>query len=259
MVKMRQRHLCVFEFEQGTLEEIVAYIQYNVDFIRDRLVAFHADIAPEIRDLLHEIGAVPIRIENPKILQHSKHKQPLLDMPNIAITSHDEGNSAAQKIKIKLDLSDSERVVMEMVEKSSKAPQECESETPKEDKAQDQMQNDTHCTQSESMDSKPVPMETFSRAIRSGEEIVVGTHATFLKDIHAGASIKSYGNLHIYGKCNGILECFGDYIIVNEFAMGRITLQNRDLEGKMLEAVKKSKNLKMLTIENGALSLHELP
>ena len=52
MVKMRQRHLCVFEFEKGSFDEILAYIQYNADFMRDRLLAFHDDITPEIREFL---------------------------------------------------------------------------------------------------------------------------------------------------------------------------------------------------------------
>ena len=98
--------------------------------------------------------------------------------------------------------------------------------------------------------SKPLSTMVFKRAVRSGEEIILNSHATFLKSINVGALIRTSGNLHIFGKCDGILESFGDYIIIQEFSMGRISLQGIDLEGKMLEKVKSSMQPKMLTIEN---------
>ncbi len=268
MVKMRQRHLCVFEFEQGTFDEILAYIQYNADFMRDRLLAFHIDITPEIHDFLCSLGAMPFKINNQKILQQGKVKQLLAEQP---ITQHDISNNVAtQKIKITLDSSDLTHVVMETIGESNSKKEHVEStqhnqETTNKDSKSIQPKDHvgTHMDNAMLLDTsilhtKSMPMATFKRAIRSGEEIILESHATFLKDIHEGALIKSYGNLHIYGKCNGILECFGDYIIMSEFGMGRISLQNVNLEGKMLEEVKKSKKLKMLTIEDGIISLCEL-
>lgn len=254
MVKMRQRHLCVFEFEQGKTDEILAYIQYNADFMRNRLLAFHTDITPEIQDFLHNLGAMPFKVTNQKILQQTKPKNEkeqnkstaqIESMPKDSMQQHTE------KIKITFDLHDSNKVVMESLQPNK--PQLVPAQKEQELKAQQTITNTANKLQNETM-----PMEVFHRAIRSGEEIVVGTHASFFKDIHGGAFIKSYGNLHIYGKCNGILECFGDYIVIGEFAMGRISLQNVNLEGKMLERARKSKKLKMLTIENGSIVVTEL-
>ena len=84
MVKMRQRHLCVFEFEKGSFDEILAYIQYNADFMRDRLLAFHDDITPEIREFLCTLGAMPFKVENKKILQSGKVKQLILSLIHIS-------------------------------------------------------------------------------------------------------------------------------------------------------------------------------
>ena len=258
MVKMRQRHICVFEFEQGNTDEILAYIQYNADFMRDRLLAFNVDITPEIRDFLHSLGAMPFRVENKKLLQQGKVKELLTEQPQ---TQQDITQTAAtQKIKITLDSSDLTHVVMETISDNEKKSMKSIPDS-NINASKDSINPQIKHNEKLSVDTNPLHsmrMETFKRTIRSGEEITLESHAIFTKDIHAGAFIKSYGNLHIYGKCNGILECFGDYIIIGEFAMGRISLQNINLEGKMLEAVKNSKKLKMLTIENGAISLCEL-
>lgn len=247
MVKMRQRHICVFEFEQGSVDEILAYIQYNADFMKNRLVAFNVDITPEIQDFLHSLGSISFKVENKKLLQQGKVKELFTD--NFSTQQDTLQTPATQKIKITLDSSDLTHVVMESTLHSNNVNQ---------DSLISQMEHTELLVDTNSLYTKAMRMETFRRTIRSGEEITLESHAIFTKDIHAGAFIKSYGNLHVYGKCNGVLECLGDYIIIGEFAMGRISLQNIDLEGKMLEAVKNSKKLKMLTIENGVISLCEL-
>lgn len=268
MVKMRQRHVCVFEFEQGSSDEILAYIQYNADFMRDRLLAFNTDVTPEIRDFLHSLGAMPFKVENKKLLQQGKVKEFSEQIP----VQKESKSTATQKIKITLDSSDLTHVVMETI--ADTQTQSLPVKSSKESLCVRTTAKDSEKVLSQSLPKKMneenlsanvneksmnanMHLETFKRTIRSGEEITTES-AIFTKDINAGAFIKSYGNLHIYGKCNGILECFGDYIIIGEFAMGRISLQNINLEGKMLEAVKSSKKLKMLTVENGVISLCEL-
>lgn len=281
MVKMRQRHLCVFEFEKGSFDEILAYIQYNADFMRDRLLAFHDDITPEIREFLCGLGAMPFKIENQKILQQGKVKQLTIN-PSVQKQSvmqgalHNEGmqNAAIKKIKITLDSNDLAHAVINNSEEEDLNQKDLDTnsldnvtignipedfisdskiaryniKSQKGDVVQKNLPNN----------KETMPMVTFRRTIRSGEEIILESHAAFIRDIHEGALIKSSGNLHIYGRCHGVLECFGDYIIIGEFDMGRISLQNIILEGKMLEMVRSSKKLKMLTIEHGEISLCEL-
>ena len=258
MVKMRQRHICVFEFEQGSVDEILAYIQYNADFMKDRLLAFNVDITPDIQDFLHSLVSISFKVENKKLLQQGKVKELFTD--NFSTQQDTLQTPATQKIKITLDSSDLTHVVMESIadNKIDSIESTLHSNNVNQDSLISQMENTELLVDTNSLYTKAMRMETFRRTIRSGEEITLESHAIFTKDIHAGAFIKSYGNLHVYGKCNGVLECLGDYIIIGEFAMGRISLQNIDLEGKMLEAVKNSKKLKMLTIENGVISLCEL-
>lgn len=275
MVKMRQRHLCVFEFEKGSFDEILAYIQYNADFMRDRLLAFHDDITPEIRDFLCSLGAMSFKIENQKILKQSKTAPLLMEQPITQSTQQNDNiqNYSKTKIKITLDSNDSAHVVIDGDEYVGSEQKNLKyvsisntyvgniSEDFELDsiKAQDNVLKSNNTLQKSLVsDIETMPMVTFKRTIRSGEEIILESHATFIKNIHEGALIKSSGNLHIYGKCCGMLECFGDYIIIGEFDIGRISLQNIILEGKMLEMVKSSKKLKMITIENGKISLCEL-
>jgi len=62
----------------------------------------------------------------------------------------------------------------------------------------------------------------FDKIIRSGEEINSKNNLIFLNRINAGAKIKSSGNIEVYGECEGMIECEGDYLIVKRNKKGLI-------------------------------------
>jgi len=62
----------------------------------------------------------------------------------------------------------------------------------------------------------------FDRIIRSGEEINSENNLIFLNRINAGAKIRSSGNIEVYGECEGMIECEGDYLIVKGNKKGLI-------------------------------------
>lgn len=95
---------------------------------------------------------------------------------------------------------------------------------------------------------------TFNRSVRNGEVLDLNANAIFLKNINAGAVIKTKGNLQIFAKCSGNIESSGDFITLKSFNGGKISLQNINLEGKMLDKLKDS-NLKILSVENGEIKI----
>lgn len=95
---------------------------------------------------------------------------------------------------------------------------------------------------------------TFNRSVRNGEVLDLNANAIFLKNINAGAVIKTKGNLQIFAKCSGNIESSGDFIVLKSFNGGKISLQNINLEGKMLDKLKDS-NLKILSVENGEIKI----
>ncbi len=261
MVKMRQRHLAVFEFEQGADEEIINYIKNNIDFIKNHCLAFHNDISMELKELLKELNIDFFRVYNKSIFKNSKNYQQIKDSMNNTQNKHE--NLITKKISFNLD--DSEQVVMKTIESKINENKDNDKDLSTENinnKIKQDLKIDLNLQELKLFGKnvflyKPLSSLVFNRSIRSGEDLVLHSNAIFLLSINVGAIIKSYGNLHIYGKCDGILECFGDYIIIKEFSMGRISLKGIDLEGKVLEIVKNSTKLKMITIEDNSIKVCE--
>ena len=70
----------------------------------------------------------------------------------------------------------------------------------------------------------------FDRIIRSGEEINSKNNLIFLNRINAGAKIKSSGNIEVYGECEGMIECEGDYLIVKRNKKGLIFFKGIEIK-----------------------------
>ena len=70
----------------------------------------------------------------------------------------------------------------------------------------------------------------FDRIIRSGEEINSTNNLIFLNRINAGAKIKSSGNIEVYGECEGMIECEGDYLIVKRNKKGLIFFKGVEIK-----------------------------
>ena len=70
----------------------------------------------------------------------------------------------------------------------------------------------------------------FDRIIRSGEEINSENNLIFLNRINAGAKIKSSGNIEVYGDCEGMIECEGDYLIVKKNKKGIIFFKGVEIK-----------------------------
>ncbi len=254
MVKMRQRNLSVFEFEQGTDEEIVLYIKQNADFMKNHCLAFHNDVSDQLENLMKELDIIFFKVHNNNIFKHSKNHHFLQD--NINSKEHQD---TIIKKKITFNFDDSKQVITDTIESEEISKETLENkEHSNYEKHLEYNLKENNNFGKNVINSKTLPNIVFNRSIRSGENIVLQSHATFIKTINVGAFIKSQGNLHIYGKCDGILECFGDYIIIKEFNMGRISLQGIDLEGKMLEFVRNSDKFKILTIEGNEISINEI-
>ena len=75
---------------------------------------------------------------------------------------------------------------------------------------------------------KPLPFKIFDKIIRSGEEIVLDTHALFLKRINMGAKIDIRGCLFILDENNGFIRCEGECLFVKK-NNGNIIFNNEEM------------------------------
>ena len=253
MVKTRQRRAAIFEFQEGAEEEILHYVQQNKELLQAHCLAFHADPSPRLQALLQELKISYFRIQNEncfRSLGAEKDSKREIDMGVgigagvVSLLSNVV--NAAKTISISLEESIGEagrRVVINRRDSNGLDEDHMDRVADKPD-----------------LDSTPrlLPCKIFRRSIRSGEELILHSHNVFLKWINAGAFIRSHGNLEVYGRCEGNLECFGDYIIIRHFAMGRIALQGLNLESKMLDELRSSSEVRMITVEDGQIKIAAL-
>ncbi|RDU61555.1 hypothetical protein [Helicobacter sp. MIT 14-3879] len=245
MVKTRQKRITVFEFQEGTTQEILFYIRQNKDVLQTYCLAFHEKFDKEIESLLQELGINYFFIRNAKrfkTLQTQKVDKHLDSLKSVVIQGVTQSHKTASLV---VD-SNKEKCIIQHRESS------LIQDNINADIADNDVLSDVDFCD---LQSKLLPCKIFKRTIRSGEELVLHSHNVFLKGVNAGAFIKSHGNLEIYGKCEGNLECFGNYIIIRHFFMGRISLQGINLERKMLDDLRKDNEVKMIFTENGKIQI----
>ncbi len=245
MVNMRQRHLTILEFQEGgSDDEIISYIQNNMDFMKNHCLAFHKNISQHVGDFLKLSGIDYFCVANKDIFRRKKSPKTLES--NL---SDSPIKSSGKKITITLDSTTETPVIKESVISDSNDSSE---EKPHTEPSSDIRYGN------EVLRFSSLPMVVFKRKIRSGEELDLQSDATFLRDISSGASIKVLGNVHVYSKCQGNLESLGDYIIIKDAFSGRISLKGIVLERELLKEINDRERLKMLTIENQKFKITEV-
>lgn len=290
MVKMRQRNLIALEFQRGSSDdELINYISKNIEFIRNRCLAFHEDISPNLAEFLKQSHIDYFRVKNEHIFRQKKRA----DIDTITHDTKDNTqdskipNTNAKKITITLDDNTETPIIKEspideiqtysgdslisVVSKQnlisntqmleSKLVQKLDSNNSTNmdlDLIKDSIRIKDNSYGNHVLHSQALPTMIFKRKIRSGEELHLESNVTFLRDISHGASIKVRGNVHIYAKCDGILESFGDYIIMQDIFAGRIFLKGIIVDAELLKNVKDSNRLKMITIEDNMLKITEI-
>lgn len=101
-------------------------------------------------------------------------------------------------------------------------------------------------------------IEIFNRNIRSGEEIENNNDVVLLGNLNNGAKISSNGNVSIFGKCDGIVECNGEYILLKAVASGHIIFKEQILPQEVVEKVNSNDLLKIITKNGDTIVIKEI-
>ncbi|WP_181882334.1 hypothetical protein [Helicobacter didelphidarum] len=269
-----RNHCLVFHFNidlnfEGFLKE------NEIDFFQ----VHNEHIFQQHRNKKHNPNLSPLEAKAQSLIEPrliNQNLQKLIDSLPQDKSALNQQNSIPKKIKITFDSVNSDKIITQPME--SQDAQDLSIQSNEKDSQSSVLETDSTFQETQTQNSlsqdlnnqlvlqygnnvtysKALPYLLFQRAIRSGEELNLHAHATFLKSINVGAVIKTSGNLQIYGKCDGILESFGDYIIIKECCAGRISLQGVNLERKMLKEFEHNTKLKILTVENGMIQIAEL-
>ncbi|CBG39434.1 septum site-determining protein MinC [Helicobacter mustelae] len=120
---------------------------------------------------------------------------------------------------------------------------------------QNALQNlQTTLTQS-SLPTKDAPVQKKALKVlpklRSGEEVEHDGDLIILENIHNGARVYASGNLSIFGKCEGRIECGGDYLILKSIMGNHIIFSGQIFSEEMLERINANQNKLKLIVRNG--------
>lgn len=98
-----------------------------------------------------------------------------------------------------------------------------------------------------------------SKAMRSGEEIEHEGDLIVCDNVHNGARIYATGNLMIFGKCEGRIECGGDYLILRSIIGNHIIFAGQIFSDEMLQAINANQEALKLIVKNGeCITIKEL-
>lgn len=78
-------------------------------------------------------------------------------------------------------------------------------------------------------------IKVFTEIIRSGKEISSESDIIVFNRVNSGANIKSSKNVFVFGKCDGNIDCRGDYMVLSKIAKGKILFKGLAITPNMLK------------------------
>lgn len=85
------------------------------------------------------------------------------------------------------------------------------------------------------LDSANVGIKYFKELIRSGVEIDTNSNIMIFNRVNSGAKIRTDKSVFIFGKCDGDVNCRGEYMILSQIANGKILFNGMAITQSMLK------------------------
>lgn len=95
--------------------------------------------------------------------------------------------------------------------------------------------------------------KVFLRVVRSGESVCSDGDIVVLNRVNSASSIRSSGNVCIYGECHGDIECNGEYMILSTISKGKVIFNGEMITNSMLKY-----RLNLITTENNELKICDI-
>lgn len=104
------------------------------------------------------------------------------------------------------------------------------------------------------VEPKKAKPKIFKNLIRSGANIDECDDVAIFSRVNSGAFIKSKGSVAIFGKCDGDVECDGEYLIIGAVnPKSKITFRAQNIEKSLLKY-----RLNLITIEHMKLKIQDV-
>ena len=111
--------------------------------------------------------------------------------------------------------------------------------------------NHSFLTSKREPEARAKSLRVVSKPVRSGEEIEHEGDLIICESVHHGARIYASGNLMVFGKCEGRLECGGSYLILKSIIASPIIFAGQIFSQEMLVKINADSQILKLVVKNG--------
>lgn len=200
MPTIKQYNLQVFFIpKENNIDELERFIAKNKEMLKLYLLIVE-DLSPRLKECLEQSGLDYIKPQNQHFCKHITDK----NLTPITKDSNKNANDLAQK---KADLSNA---------------------TNPTNTANSKIPNATNLT-------NHMQTKIFTELIRSGREISNEGDIVIFNRVNSGAHIKSNKSVFVFGKCDGNIDCRGDFMVLSKIAKGKVLFKGLAITPSMLK------------------------
>lgn len=219
---IKQRNMQVFIIRADTpLDEARQFIAKNHSVLKLYLLLVEELTAP-LKACLDEYGLDYLQ---PKNFNFNRGER-VIKQENLIYTKNAESSSNSQNLGVKIaesrvDSADSARKLLDSANNKDKFTLDSATHTQK--------------TAESRADSANVGIKYFKELIRSGVEIDTNSNIMIFNRVNSGAKIRTNKSVFIFGKCDGDVNCRGEYMILSQIANGKILFNGMAITQSMLK------------------------
>lgn len=203
MQVIQQRNLQVFFVpKDSNFDELERFIAKNKAMLKLYLLIIE-DLTPQLKDLLEQCEIDYIKPKNQHFGKKSLIDKNINDLKrNLDLIAKDSNANQTNQSPNRVDLS------VNQTNQSADL-------------------NQTNLSQ--------IKTQVFTELIRSGKEISSESDIIIFNRVNSGANIKSSKNVFVFGKCDGNIDCKGDYMVLSKITKGKILFKGLAITPNMLK------------------------
>lgn len=203
MQVIQQRNLQVFFVpKDSNFDELERFIAKNKAMLKLYLLIIE-ELTPQLKDLLEQCEIDYIKPKNQHFGKKSLIDKNINDLKrNLDLIAKDSNANQTNQSPNRVDLS------MNQTNQSADL-------------------NQTNLSQ--------IKTQVFTELIRSGKEISSESDIIVFNRVNSGANIKSTKNVFVFGKCDGNIDCKGDYMVLSKITKGKILFKGLAITPNMLK------------------------
>lgn len=204
MPKIQQYNLQVFFISKDNdIDELERFITKNKEMLKLYLIIVE-DLTPRLKELLEKYEIDYIKPKNQHFGKKSLIDKNISDLKrDLAVIANDSSKDSAKK--------------------GANQPNLLTNQS-----------NPNALNRADSSLSQ-IKSQVFTELIRSGKEISGEGDIVVFNRVNSGANIKSSKNVFVFGKCDGNIDCRGEYMVLSKIAKGKILFQGIAITPNMLK------------------------